>query len=219
MQQIKGAQPYVTHSTHPWCPFSTWLRCVWLPQYHEAKILLEKFIQDIDAAHHVIHTPSLLPMMNETYYCLSQHGQVKSGSIILLLGIFASATHCWMRHDEQRGLFSTAAEANSYSSLWIKTIEDVIDIAHRTTSVSVEGIQGICIAMFPLIDVEGFSRRCKSLVSMALLLARELGLHQLDHPSNSKVANTARAEIGRRVWWYLVATDWCVVIVDLTPSD
>jgi hypothetical protein len=41
-----------------------------------------------------------------------------------------------------------------------------------------------------------------------LLLGREQGLHQIDHESNAAAANTLKAEMGRRLWWYLIATDW-----------
>jgi hypothetical protein len=202
------AQPYINQNSLLSSTSFEPSRCVWLPQYHEAKILLEKFIQDIDHVHHVVHTPSLPSILDEVYACLNQQNQVKPGNMILLLGIFASCTHSWERRDCERGLFPTSVEANRQSPLWVKAIEDVLDIAHRTTGVSIEGIQGIIIASFVVGNSEGFSRRCKSLYNMALLLARELELHCLDHPSNANLANSAQAEIGRRVWWYLVASDW-----------
>jgi len=186
------------------------LRCVWLPQYLEAKILLEKFIQDIDHVHHIVHTPSLPSILDEVYGCLNQQGHLKPGNVILLLGIFASCTHAWVRHDCQRGLFSTYVEANIQTTQWITAFEDVLAISHRTTCLSIEGIQGISIMCFVLLNIEGFSRRCRSLFHLTLLLARELDLHLLDHPSNSRLASSAQTEIGRRVWWHLVATDWSV---------
>lgn len=202
------AQLYINqNSVHPSTRFEP-SRCVWLPQYAEARILLEKYIQDIDHVHHVVHCPSLLSILDEVYACLNQQGRVKPGTMILLLSIFASSSHSWVRRDNERGLFSTAAEANSQSSLWIKATEDVLDIGHRTECVSIEGIQGIIIVSFVLGNLEGISRRCRSLYNMALLLARELGLHCLDHPSYTHLANSAQAEIGRRVWWYLAASDW-----------
>ena len=219
IQRIIEAQPYINQNAYLSSICFEPLRCVWLPQYPEAKILLEKFIQDIDHVHHVVHTPSLPAILDEVYGCLSQQGQVKPGNVILLLCIFASCTHSWVRSDCERGLFSTYAEANSQSPLWIKATEDVLDISHRTTCLSIEGIQGIIIASFVLLNMEGFSRRCKSLFSMAFLLARELGLHRLDHPSNAKLANSAQTEIGRRVWWYLVASDWFVSIPRMTRLD
>lgn len=212
IQHIMEAQPYINQSAFLSSTSFEPLRCVWLPQYPEAKILLDKFIQDIDHVHHVVHTPSLPSILDEVYACLNQQGQVKPGNVILLLGIFASCTHSWVRQDCERGLFSASAEANSQSPLWVKAIEDVLDIAHRTTCVSIEGIQGIIIATFVLLNVDGFSRRCRSLWNIALLLARELGLHCLDHPSHADLANSAQAEMRRRVWWYLVASDWFVSV-------
>ncbi|TVY30615.1 putative transcription factor lepB [Lachnellula hyalina] len=129
---------------------------------------------------------------------------------MLLLAIFAAATQTWVLRDCGRGLFSTCAEANKQSIGWIKAVEDVLDISHRTSSVPIEGIQAISIASFVLLNMEGFTRRTKALFNMALNLSRDLGLHYLDHPSNAQSANSAQTEIGRRVWWYLVATDWII---------
>lgn len=150
-----------------------------------------------------MHTPSLLSVLDEVYTCLNQQGLVKPGKIILLLGIFASCTHSWVQSDcEERGcLFATPIDANLQAPLWVKSLEDVLDIAHRTTKVSLEGVQGIIITFFVMVNFEGFSRRCRALYNSALLLARELGLHCLDHPANAAVANTAQTEMGRRAWW------------------
>jgi hypothetical protein len=95
----------------------------------------------------------------------------------------------------------------------VKALEDVLDIAHRTMGVSVEGIQGVTIAAFVVLSISGFSRRCKSLFNMALLLARDAGLHVLDHPSNASSANLARTEIARRLWWHIVSSDWYIFLL------
>lgn len=183
-------------------------RCIWLPQYPEAKILLQKYIEDIDHVHHVVHTPSLPTILDSVYARTQKSDEVKSGYVILLLAIFASSCLAWEKPDCERGMFATLEEAHMYSPFWIRAMEDLLDIAHRTTSVSLEGIQGIIIAAFVVTNMEGFSRRGKSLWNMALSLARELELHLIDHPSKSYLANLAQAEMGRRVWWYLVASDW-----------
>jgi hypothetical protein len=208
IQQITSTQPYICqHETLSTTGFEP-SRCIWLPQYAETQILLEKYLRDVSHFHHVIHIPSLPSIVEEVYTSLSQQSQVKPGHAILLLSIFASATNSWLRRDCEHGLFSTSAEANEQALLWVKATQDVLDIAHKSTSVSMEGIQGIIIVGFVLANIEGFSRRCLSLYSTALSLARNLGLHRIDHPSNADMANTAQAEIGRRVWWYLCATDW-----------
>lgn len=199
--------PYINQNPLSFEP----LRCVWLPHHQEARILFEKFIRDIDHVHHIAHTPWLIPVLDRVYCGLHQQGQVTSGDILLVLGVLASATHSWVKLDsEERGLFSTQGEANIQSPMWVKAVEDVLDTSHRTTSISVEGIQGISLATFVLLNIEGLSRRCKFLFNMTFQLCRELGLHLTDHPSNASSAKTIRAEVGRRVWWYLVASDWYV---------
>ncbi|KAF2714753.1 hypothetical protein K504DRAFT_9431 [Pleomassaria siparia CBS 279.74] len=218
VQHIASAQTYITHNANSFGSSPELIRCVWLPQYAEAKILVQKYVDVIDHVHHVIHTPSIMSVVDEVYGCLSQQGQVKPGSIMLLLGIFASSTHSWVHVDAERGLFEKPEVANNQSPLWIKALEDVLDIAHRTAEVSTEGIQGIIISFFTLINFEGYSRRCRALYYNGLLLARELGLHCLDHPVNAARANTAQTEMGRRVWWYLVASDWLISMVSGVPQ-
>lgn len=140
IQQIAEAPLYINQSAALSSTSFEPLRCIWLPQYPEARILLQKFIRDIDPLYHVVYTPSLPSILDQVYACSNQQGQVKPGNMILLLGIFASSAHSWVERDGERGLFPTAAEANSQSTLWVKATEDVFDIAHRTTCVLIEGI-------------------------------------------------------------------------------
>ena len=171
--------------------------------------MLDKFLKDVEYVHHIVLTQSLPVTLERVYSSLSQQGQVKSGDIILLLSIFAAAMHSWTQVDcRTRGLFVTCAEPHRRSALWVKATEDLVDIAHRSTRISLEGIQGIVIITFIAASYKGFSRRCWFLMNNALALAREIGLHCIDHPSNADTANTAEAEVGRRVWWYLASSDW-----------
>jgi hypothetical protein len=181
----------------------------WLPEYSEAKILLDKFLEDIEHMYHVVLTQKLPIVLERTYLSLVQQSQVRSGDMILVLSILAAAMHSWTNEDcLKRGLFATSADPHKRSALWVKATEDLLDIAHRTTQISLEGIQGIIIITFVAASYKGFSRRCWFLMNNALALAREIGLHCIDHPSNADHASTAESEIKRRVWWYLVASDW-----------
>lgn len=181
----------------------------WLPEYSEAKILLEKFSRDVEHVYHLVLAQTLPVVVERIYLALTQQSQVKSGDMIFVLSIFAAAMHSWNDEDcRTRGLFKTCEEPHRRSALWVKATEDLLDIAHRTTRISLEGIQGIIIVTFVAASYKGFSRRCWFLMNNALALAREIGLHCIDHPSYADRANTAEAEVGRRVWWYLVASDW-----------
>lgn len=182
-------------------------RCIWLPPRAEAQILLEKFIRVVRHLPYVTHTPSLPSVLEQVYADLNQQRQIQSGQIILLLSIFAAATYSWVQSDCAYGLFSTSAEANDQAALWIKAAEDVLDFACRSPKVSIEGVQGAIIIGFVAAHLGGL-HGCRVLFATGVVLARDLGLHRIDHPSNAGMANTAQAEIGRRVWWYLCASDW-----------
>ncbi|PVH87146.1 hypothetical protein DL98DRAFT_544932 [Cadophora sp. DSE1049] len=188
-------------------------RCVWLPPYDEAKVALEKYISNITYFHHVIHTPSLWVVMKELYTNVNQQRQPDPSHVALLLSIIASTTYSWTAIDCNGSLFPTTSEANRQTPLWIKATEDVLDYCHRTTCPSLEIVQSTIVVSFLVCNLEGLAQRFRFLHSSAVMMARELNLHRTDEPSISETfepvpVDTVKSEIGRRVWWYLVATDW-----------
>ncbi|KAL2259473.1 hypothetical protein VTK26DRAFT_6842 [Humicola hyalothermophila] len=201
-------------------------RCVWLPQQHEARVLLDKYVTNVGHIHHITHHPSLPAAIDAVYRWIG--GQeprqpVQPGHLVLLLSIIACATHVWAPHDQVGGdsaLFASSAQANAQTPLWIKAAHDVLSSAGQNrAALAVETIQGIAILSFLIYNLEGVSLRYRSLVSTGLLLSRELGLHRIDHVSGAAGANTVRAELGRRVWWYLAATDWLLATRFGCPSQ
>lgn len=105
-------------------------------------------------------------------------------------------------------MLSTTAEGERQSSLWTKATQDLVDACHRSMCLSLEAVQGIVIILFILGNAEGCSYRYRFLVNLALMMSRELGLHRIDHPNHASTFNKIEAEVGRRMWWYLVASDW-----------
>ncbi|THC92646.1 hypothetical protein EYZ11_007876 [Aspergillus tanneri] len=185
-------------------------RCVWLPLQDEARVILDKFITNVSYIHHVVHHPSLPATIDDFYRQIESRGPIKPGHLVLLLGIIASTTEVWSRHDdvETKGsIFPSALHANAQTPLWIKAAMDVLKSGQNGPALALEAVQGIILLSFVVCNTEGVSFRYRSLLSTGLLLSRELGLHRIDHESNAVTANTVPAEIGRRVWWYLVATD------------
>ncbi|KUJ06325.1 uncharacterized protein LY89DRAFT_726634 [Mollisia scopiformis] len=205
--QITSAKSYIYPRELGTIGSSELSRCIWLPPVTEARVLLDKFIR---VAHHlpyVTHISSLPSVLEQIYADLNQQRQIQLGQVVWLLSIVAAATHSWLESDCVYGLFTTSAGANDQASLWIKATEDVLDMACQSPKVSIEGVQGAIILGFVAAHVDGL-HRYRVLFAIAVVLARDLGLHRIDHPSNASMANTARAEIGRRVWWYLCASEW-----------
>ena len=154
-------------------------------------------------------------MVDEIYQRIEGHEPVQSGSLILLLAIIAMTTHVWVPRDEvedERFLFWSSTQAHTQTSLWIKATYAVLNASQEGAALALETIQGVMILSFVICNLEGYSLRYRSLLSTALLLGREQGLHRIDHESNSATANTSKAEMGRRLWWYLIATDWFVFV-------
>jgi hypothetical protein len=187
--------------------------CVWLPRQEEARILLDSFITNFNYIQHLTHYPSLPNVVNEIYRQIEGHEPVRSGNLILLLSIIAITTHVWvpLEDDEsERSLFLSSAQVHGQTPLWIKATYAVLNSSQEGAALALETIQGIMIMIlsFVVCNLEGYSLRYRSLLSTGLLLGREQGLHQIDHESNAAAANTLKAEMGRRLWWYLIATDW-----------
>jgi hypothetical protein len=204
IRDIPGAPSFTVRNGKP-------ARCVWLPFHNETRFILDKFITNVSYIHHVVHHPSLPATIDDLYRKIENQEPIEPGHLVLLLGIIANTVEVWSWHDEVEGdgsIFQSAIEANAQTPLWIKSAMDVIKSGENGPPLALETIQGIIILAFAVSNTEGVSLRYRSLISTGLLLSRELGLHRIDHESNAATANTIRAEEGRRVWWYLVATDW-----------
>lgn len=115
IQQIKECTSYIYQNpAGPSCPGEP-SKCVWLPYFEEAKIVLEKYLSDITYTHHVVHSPSVRRTINKIYDSLDQPGDIRPGQIALLLSILASATYSWTSRDAG-SLFFTPEQANSQST-------------------------------------------------------------------------------------------------------
>lgn len=185
-------------------------RCIYLPRYDEAKVLAAEFLSKINYIYHVVHHPTLLSTVDDTYRQINGLETLKPGNLVLLLSVIASATHIWSARDdgERPALFSSSAEAHAQAPLWIKATHDVLDAEQNCPPLALEAVQGIVILSFITCNIEGVSLRYRALLSTGLLLGRELGLHRIDGESTVSEASVVQAEMGRRAWWYLVATDW-----------
>jgi hypothetical protein len=187
-------------------------KCIWLPLYEEALVISEKYITDITCLHHVVHKPSLRALVEKLYEDLRESRPVEIGQVSLLLAILASTTAFWTEHDMQNEIFLSVEEANGQSIPWMKLALEVIEYSRLKHTESLEDVQAMIILVFVTTNLVGIAAQARYIVSMAISVARELSLHRIDHPYNDNLnvppRDSARAEISRRVWWYIVATDW-----------
>lgn len=187
-------------------------RCIWLPRRDEARILVHKYISDVNHFHHILHIPSLMTTVEQIYDCIDNNATLDIGVMSLLLGICAASTYTWAPQDDARLLYGTVAEARVQAPLWAKAALDVMDHALRLGHSSLECIHGMVILFYVFCNIEGLSPRARGLNSRSVSMARELSLHRLDAPNNRDIPKmgSLRMEMSRRTWWFIVATDWYV---------
>jgi len=70
---------------------------------------------------------------------------------------------------------------------------------------------------FLFYHMEGFTCRVRLMHSSAITMARSLGIHKIDIPTNQpqtpERADIIDREIRRKVWWHLTSTDWILSLV------
>ncbi|KAH8432485.1 Zn(II)2Cys6 transcription factor [Aspergillus melleus] len=184
-----------------------------LPRSDEARRLLDKYIRDVTFIHHVIHVPTVRALVDGIYEDVDSQKQPKPHHVVLLYGIIASSIYSWTEQDADLPFCRNGEEATEKSALWVKSALDLLDYLRRASSQSLEEIQAIIIASFVVCHLEGPSARYRDLITSAITMARELGLHKIDIPNDTDVTDEhsrdpVEAEASRRAWWYLVSTDW-----------
>ena len=163
--------------------------------------------------HHVIHIPTLFKLVDEIYDTIEKGEEVQLCHVFLMLAVCTNVTYAWTATDnDMTPLFSNFSEANNQAFGWLKATFDVFDAAQRRAETGLELAQGLIIVSFVLLNAEGVSPRGRNCFFQAITICRELGIHRLDHPHQQPSTSITqytdlKAEIARRVWWYLVGTD------------
>ena len=190
-------------------------RYVRLPLKEEASALLEEYVNGVDFIHPIVHIPSVRSLLKDLYTRLDQGVEVKSSHVALILSMFASTVYLWSVQENHGYDFTSVQDSTTMSIRWLKSALDTLDHSHRSNTASLEDIQATVILGFLIYNIEGWSAKCRSMFASALTLARELSLHKLDSPiqrraNGSAVDGPVDAEIKRRLWWHIAATDWWV---------
>ncbi|KAL2841581.1 hypothetical protein BJY01DRAFT_257013 [Aspergillus pseudoustus] len=185
----------------------------WVPLYQESRCLVEKYVEDLTYLVHVIHIPSVRAMVDHLYRDIHMQKRPNSSHVALLSSIIANTLYSWTRRDSEKWISLPVEDANRGAFTWLKSTLDLLDYASQMSGDTLEGTQARIIVSSLMCNLEGVSPRYRSLLLTAITSARELGLHKIDYHGDLAIkdiqsSGTVEAEIGRRVWWYLAATDW-----------
>ncbi|CEN62802.1 hypothetical protein ASPCAL09431 [Aspergillus calidoustus] len=189
-------------------------KCFWVPLYQESRCLVEKYVEDLTYLVHIIHIPTMRATVDQLYRDIHVQKRPNPSHVALLSSIIANTLHSWTRQDSEKWLSLPVDGANKGAFMWLKSTLDLLDYASQTSGDALEGIQARIIVSSLICNLEGVSPRYRSLLMTAIASARELTLHRIDYQDDSTnmdrrtTSGTVEAEIVRRIWWYLTATDW-----------
>ncbi|RVX75295.1 hypothetical protein B0A52_00648 [Exophiala mesophila] len=186
---------------------------IWLPCRSEAESLVEQYLNNVSYIHHIVHPPRVRNEVRKLYTDLESQCQPDLGSAILFLSLLASVTYLLDTEDSDTELSPAATEASDETLSWIRITLTVLNQFQSSNLCSLQSLQAIIITSFLVGNIEGIAQRFRTLIATALAMARELGLHRIDHGEGNGTTeppaqNMVDVEVGRRVWWHLTATDW-----------
>lgn len=183
--------------------------CIWLPIVSEAQYLLEKYIKDVIWFHHIFYIPHLRQVFNHVYAHLNEPDKLQPGQVALVLNVIASTLFYWTELDCGLGSpFTSVSTAINQSLSWLRVTIFMLETCHRLTFFSIELLQATIGVSLIAGNVETISQRYRHLLTMGLTMAYDMRLHLTDHPDNNGKCDKIEAEVKRRLWWHLVATDW-----------
>lgn len=135
----------------------------------------------------------------------------------LLFSILAAAVLLGPNKGDIESVRATIRDRLKRSAVYIRAAMDCLEQARRRMDHHFEHVQALVILFFIINHIEAFSPRFRTLMAEAFAVARILSLHQIDAPTSKRGSNAAgddsiTREIKRRVWWYLVATDWLTAL-------
>ena len=187
-----------------------------LPTYDHATRIFDDYVRSIDAAQHVIHTPTMRSLIDRLYGQLIDNQKVEPGQVALLLSILASVAFYSIFDEDTAHLFPSQQVGGEAALQWTKYAMDCLEHSRRTTSGSLEAVQTHIILGFQLYHLEGFSPRVRLLQAHGIAVARDLGLHKTDStevsPTTKDQAQIMETEMRRRVWWHVASSDWIMGI-------
>jgi hypothetical protein len=157
----------------------------------------------------IIHGASTLSLLKAFYDRVERGdaGDPVHGALILSLGAISAS---FFNEDDNEGHFlRNSAQAARISTVWLQSASNILESLAVSSPSSLEECQARTMLAFGVYNEEGCSTRFRFLHNSAITAAKNISLHLVDSPAATiEHGSTAVREIKRRLWWYLVSTDW-----------
>lgn len=185
------------------------LRCIDIPSREDALALFKDYLDNTDFhVVNLIHYPTTQTMIHKLYTQLRQGEKVSLASVAFVLSFCAASAFFWDQEFPSGFDFLSEENAAAHSHAWRASAFDLLDQSQRAALNSLDVILARLILADLVYNMEGTSTRFRYIQSGARAAAYELGLHLIDLPGHEGEDTSLHREMKRRVWWYLVSTDW-----------
>lgn len=176
----------------------------------EAHTFLADFVDNPIHLLPLIHHDTCQSMIRKLYESLKTGNPLQHQLAYASLVLAIAATSAFLYHPESgiHGMFDTPEHAARISMQWMKAALELVDLSQYEAPPCTEAVQARVVLANLLYSIEGCSSRYRFTHHNSVLLGRELGLHLLDSPRTTQQYSVTEQEVKRRLWWYIVSTDW-----------
>lgn len=186
---------------------------VQLPPKEEALDLYQIYITYLGPFQQILYEPHMRDVIDHVYFQVSHVSLTTAPrGASLLFSVLATAVLLGPYQGSIDSMGFTIRERLKRCALYIRAAMDCLEQARRRMEHRFDDVQAIVILFFLINHIEAFSPRFRNLMAEAFAVARILGLHQIDaqvrRGQSVNEDSPVVKEMKRRVWWYLVATDW-----------
>ncbi|PCD44614.1 hypothetical protein AU210_000071 [Fusarium oxysporum f. sp. radicis-cucumerinum] len=189
-------------------------RHIQLPPKWEVMRLFQVYFQYLGHVQNIIYEPHAGILVDEAYdQIVNISATTAPQGLALMLSVIALATILEPVDGNLTSAIAILKERLVLFAAYIRMAMDCLEQHRRRADHTLENVQALILLSFGIHHTETFSPRYRILLAEAIAVSHSLGLHVVDRvpakQGHSKVdGDPVTQEIKRRVWWYLVATDW-----------
>ncbi|EWZ49104.1 uncharacterized protein FOBCDRAFT_284949 [Fusarium oxysporum Fo47] len=189
-------------------------RHIQLPPKWEVMRLFQVYFQYLGHVQNIIYEPHAGILVDEAYdQIVNISATTAPRGVALMLSVIALATILEPVDGNLTSAIAILKERLVLFAAYIRMAMDCLEQHRRRADHTLENVQALILLSFGIHHTETFSPRYRILLAEAIAVSHSLGLHVVDRvpakQGHSKVdGDPVTQEIKRRVWWYLVATDW-----------
>ncbi|KAF5720118.1 hypothetical protein FMUND_4402 [Fusarium mundagurra] len=189
-------------------------RHIQLPPKWEAMRLFQVYFEYLGHVQNIVYEPHARILVNEAYdKIVNISATTAPRGLALILSVIALATILEPVDSKLTTAIPMLKERLALFAAYIRMAMDCLEQHRRRADHTLENVQALILLSFGIHHTETFSPRYRVMLAEAIAVSHSLGLHVVDRLSakrgHSKVdMDPVTQEIKRRVWWYLVATDW-----------